>query len=224
MKIEGLDKKSLRLLRKKLASKAPFIQTDGLRPSRCILGQPAYSIESRGYRNVMLYIQKGFGTYGKVCSDVIGQIVDFQYRMGIKYFLCLFSFGWKDAPLKHTGRGIFIRLWGNKKRIANDLCEIAGDEPSAGEPVITSFFPKADPYSHVGRVRQNDLLVFFCNDRTVSMNKETSTLYNRLRHRALWVFCDEDVCEWEFCFRPRVMENTEEIKQQEGSCQVNTEK
>jgi len=222
METNGLDRKSLLQLRKKLRSKAPFIQTDGLRPSRCILGQPAYSVESRGYENVMLYMEKGFGKHEKVCSDVVKEIVDLQYENGIKYFLCMFSFGWEDVPLKHTGSGIFLYLRGNWKPISKKVCELAGTAWPDEAPVLRALFPGAAPYSRVTRVRPDDLLIFFCRDRSVSIDNSLSSSYNRLRHRALWVFYDGDVCEWEFGFRPRVVENSEEIKQQEVSCQGST--
>jgi len=209
MEAKGFDKKTLFRIGKKLKSKAAYLKKEGYySQSRRCPGAFAYSeVDTSGYKNVMFYIQKGFGVYDNVVLGVTKKIIELQYDMGIGYFFCMFSFGWEDEPLKHTGSGIYLSRKGNTKLISKKMCDLASIDAPEHDSIITSLFPQAALYSRLSKVKHEDLLVFFCKNRSVFMNKKIASSYKYLKRRSLWVFFDGDTLEWEFGFKPEVVES-----------------
>lgn len=206
MEAKGFDKNSLSRIDRKLRSNAPYLKKEGYAQSRRYPGQHTCSeVDTRVYKNVILYIQKGLGKSDSLVYGVIKKIVELQYDMETGYFLCLFSFGWEGQPLKHTGSGVFISLKGHAKGISRKMCDLAGIEDPEHDSIITSLFPKAALYSRISKATNEDLLVFFCKNKSVFMDKKSASSYKYLKRNSLWVFFDGDTAEWEFGFKPEMV-------------------
>ena len=95
-----------------------------------------------------------------------------------------------------------IILWISSSEV-EAFC-LAGSELS-GTSIIPALFPPTSLYSKKSNVRGHDLLVFICKDRSVQLSELSTTAYNRVRRRSLWIFINNDKPEWEFgTFKPEV--------------------
>ena len=179
---------------------APEIESGHARQSRKIYGQISYDTPIDAYRSVILYIEKGLGSYIDIISRVIYIITGFQnsHRQW-GYFLHLFSFGWDDRVLHHKGHALTVTGF-HGKGIARILCDLSGTDKPAASPVIPALFPRrVDFYSQDANVTKDDLLVFFCSDRSVKCNPPVrQQLSKQFQRRTVWIFLEGEMVDYEF--------------------------
>jgi len=200
-----MDKVWLKGLRNKLRAKAPTNVADGIRQSRRVSGRYSYEAEINAYASIICYIQKGLGKENEIIGEAIKIILGFQGSSGLKnYYLHPFSFGWDDNKLHHKKSAISIIFRGNITNIINELCKLAGSDLSS-TLIIPALFPPTSLYSKKSKASAHDLLVFICKDRSVKLSELCTATYNRVRHRSLWIFMNNDKPEWEFgTFKPEI--------------------
>lgn len=115
------------------------------------------------------------------------------------YHFCLFSFGWEDRKLHHNERSLQVYSIANTDSISNLLCKLAGKGKVESSPVVPALFPFADPYGTIMKVTPEDLLVFFCQDRSVKFAASLEKIYTRnIQRHSVWIFVGGDTPEVEF--------------------------
>jgi hypothetical protein len=114
------------------------------------------------------------------------------------YFFHLFSFGWDDNALHHLGKA-FPTAGIHGKVIAKILCELAGTDRGLSPPVVHSLFPyPVDMYNLNANVNNEDLLVFFCSDRSVTLGAAARRIYSgQIKRNSVWVFLNEESVDFE---------------------------
>lgn len=137
-------------LKKKIGSKAPIIEVDGTSQSRRVSGYLSSSQEVRAYESVICYIQKGLGIYNDIIFAAIKEVLDFQWSAGRKnYFFHQFSFGCEDQKLHHNKKAIHIISHGQREKIIEKLCELAGTDTNNLSSIIPGLYPQ------VGYIAEN---------------------------------------------------------------------
>ena len=189
-----LSDEQARQLQSYLMRHRPDISMSDLRESHRIEGEVVDDDRDvRGYRSVVAFIERGLGNADQTVGRVLHRIASVQDRYHLAYSVHLFSYGWDDGKLHHTGGN---RLGGcniDAGKWAQVLCSLAGTEEASAPASIPSLFPLSDPYGSKHDVEKDDLLVFFCRNRDVRMSR--SALQRLSRHpakHAIWFFCDGD--------------------------------
>ncbi len=141
----------------------------------------------RAYSAVLFYIERGLGSERELVHQAVMAAWSAQAMNNNKYLVGLFSYGWDDRELHHSGRN----LWGNRypvyKPWVDELCNLAGDSPGPAPALIPTLFPLADPCGVKTNIARTDLLVFIARDRHVMMSRAAADKYNMVRARnAIW--------------------------------------
>lgn len=146
--------------------------------------------DALGYRSVVAVIQRGLGDQADVVRQVLGIAAKVQNDNNLDYPVLLFSFGWDDGVLHGTGRnrsgGPNIRCDGWVK----ELCDLASADIGAMQPKIPSLFPPAAQEGASLPLRGEDLLIFFCGDRSMRLTEEARSRYAKPLKHAVWIYCE----------------------------------
>lgn len=183
-----LTKEQILDLRRYLKRNAPVIDRLEERMSRRIEGEIEIgSGDARGYRAVVVYMERGFGNQDQLVRQVFHTVAAIQAEYCLQYPVCLFSFGWDDGNLHHGGRSHDGSYYSNVKAWVQELCNLAGtDATSSG--IIPSLFPLADPYGQKLAVGRDDLLVFFCRNPNAQMHEQARKQYSpQIARHSIWL-------------------------------------
>ena len=165
------------------------------------------------HRAVLCYIQKGLGEHQETIKAILNEVARFQWRDHYSgYPFCLFSFGWEDQELRHHDKAIRFPGRASHIKLANQLCDLTGTESVDSSDYIPQLFPPSNPYSAIRSVRNQDLALFFCKNRSVTMNPDLEKTYTQcLQKRAVWVFLENGSVEIELgeSFVPEFKEQKE---------------
>lgn len=160
-------------------------------------------VDTRGYTGVLSYIQRGLDDAADAVRSVLRAVSGIQSHGGLGYSLCPMSFGWDDGKLHHDGRIIPTEGAINVDYMVKHLLELAGPRPTAATPLVPALWPGSAPGLRRRQVERGDLLIFFCRDRSVRLSAAAQETYQRVKRRALWVFCDGGTVEWDLgAFEP----------------------
>lgn len=162
---------------------------------------------TRGYRGVLIYIQKGLGNYSDLVLNTVKLILSVQSEVGKKYPLVPFCFGDGDK-LKHEGKYFDLGYSNdrfNDRRIADVLLNLSGNEPGYIPAVITELFPRVGTKSlYHGKTGfdRDDLLVFIGRKDEVVFSRilKQKITYNIKKHM-LFVEIETDRVNWKFKIR-----------------------
>jgi hypothetical protein len=161
--------------------------------------------ETRGYRAVLVYIQKGLGSQHDLVRSVVRLILKAQRDAGIKWALVPLSFGWEDGRLHHEKK--YFDLGPSSGSIADSnitetILRISGTDPSSMPAVIPELYPRADIRSLYGgktRVDEEDLLVVIgIKDEVCFAEQLRNRITNPIRKHILFVEISESQANWIF--------------------------
>lgn len=159
---------------------------------------------SKGYRTVLIYIQKGLGKYKDLILNTVRLILNVQRGAGIRYQLVPFGFGNSDK-LIHEGKYFDLGFTNdllNDFKIAETLQRISGNEPITTPSIITELYPRAGMKSLYGgktRIDNNDLLVIIGKKDNVAFASELeSKITSIIRRHILFVEIDNNTIIWNF--------------------------
>ncbi len=180
-------------LRRHLKSSRPCPTVSDQRESRRFEDETVSGdADARGYGSVVVYIQRGLGNANGIVSQVLRHVASVQNDNNLEYPVFLFSFGWDDGTLHHAvkcrngGPGINSLGW------AQALCDMATADSSPKPAVIPALFPPAKPISGKRKVGHDDLLVFFCRDRSVCLSEAARAQYSKHpAKQSVWIYCTD---------------------------------
>ena len=158
--------------------------------------------ESRGFRSVLIYIQKGLGTYSELIGETVKFAVKIQYQIGIYYQLIPLSFGWTDKLLFEK----YFEMYSNDisicpDKIVNKLIQLAGIEKGNESSAITELFPKADIrslYQGKTKVSTDDLLIFIGSKNEIRFSSKLKLPLQKLKKNILLVEADDKNILWSY--------------------------
>jgi hypothetical protein len=182
-----------------LRSTAPVISRPEERESRRLEGSIEMgSSDARGYTGIMVYLQKGLGNSDKLLQQIFRCAERFQKRFRLKYDLGLFSFGWDEKKIKHSGSIHNCTYYSDIISLIGELYGLAGTDESPSPVIIPELFPLADPYGRRSDIDRNDLLIFICQNRDIRV---TESVYDQLHKRnfrhVIWFFVENSTVEIE---------------------------
>lgn len=189
-----LNDDQMRKLRFYLVRNAPIIDRPDWRTSLVLEDEVEYGeTDAQGYRNVVVYIERGLGDREDLIRQVLQIVKSVQQRDRVKYMVHLFSFGWDDGKLHHAGRSHDGNYYSNIKPWVDELCALAGTDGLKSPAVIPSLFPLTNPYGLKHGIERDDLLIFLCRNREVSMADSAHKKYDlRIMKHSVWLFCGEE--------------------------------
>jgi hypothetical protein len=156
--------------------------------------------EVRCYRAIHYFFQMGLGGQERRIEDVLNVVHHYQKDNGRgSYTAYFYPFGFMDPNLKtrsskqlypHTRMALF----------SHGISEMSGTT----EPEHTATIQV------VGTAEGEDLLVFFCRTRSVSLDINAARRYAKVKERSAWFFLSGDEPQWEpgTRFRPAIVELT----------------
>lgn len=199
----------LRLCSRYMQRTAPSIARPAVQMSRRLEGEVDYDAEedAEGYRAIIAYCQRGLGEHAPTINHVLATAAKIQRDCSLEYLVCLFSFGWEDETLHHTGRAYTGRWNSITDGWSNDLCALAGVTDISTTALIPELFPLANPFGRKISVDTDDLLLFFCHNRAVRFSTRADQRYTPgIQKHAIWFFLGEDPVGIEMgSFRPTVL-------------------
>jgi len=210
-----MDENQRREIFRYLKRSSPVISRRGEGASRRIEGEWSTNAEEdvHGYKAVVVYIQQGLGQHTELINRVLSAVASFQHDNRLQYLVCLFSFGWEDGKLHHAGQAHQARWNSLTDGWAEELATLAGTDVPMADPVVTQLFPLVWPsLGAKGRVSREDLLIFFCDQRTVKFSESVATDYHHaFQKNTLWFFLGEEPLGIEYgTFVPKVVTEIEE--------------
>jgi hypothetical protein len=165
---------------------APTVAVSGICESRKVEGLLEYSVEGRCYGKVVCYIQKGIGEQHRLIGDVLHCVDSFQidngrgpHAMNLYVFSAeLNSLAPINSRFVYPGRDMY--------GLAKEWCKLAGNDLANSTSII----------SQLGEQCNDELHIFFGNDRSVKMNAKLRRRYQLIRDRALWCYVGGETPEW----------------------------
>lgn len=161
-----------------------------------------YDITTRGYLNVIIFIQKGLGRYNNLIQEIVDSVLKMQREISKEYYLLPLSFGWKE-PLHHNKKYFSLGYrndWYGREKIANEIISLAGNKMCKLPIVINKLFPKTDIRSlYHGKVgiENKDLLIYIGNKDKIYFSPNLKRkITNTLRKQSLMVQIDENMVNW----------------------------
>jgi hypothetical protein len=152
--------------------------------------------DARGYRGVIVYLQKGLGGNDDLLKQIFHCMQQCQLRYRLKYDLGLFSFGWDDNKLKHSGSSHYCAYNSSSSGWVDELCGLAGKSVSPAPAIIPSLFPLSDLYGNKHNIGRDDLLIFICQNKEVRTTETVLEQLNRRRSKhVIWFFVDTNTVE-----------------------------
>ena len=159
----------------------------------------------QGYRAVAAFIQRGLGDQMEIVRQVLDIAAKVQNDNNLNFPVALFSFGWDDGILHGKGRArsggpnIPCNGW------ATELCDMASAETSPVPQKTPSLFPPAKQTGAPLKVKEEDLLIFFCKDRSMRLTDEAMARYDKPLKHAVWIYCEDDKLEMAFGIKESIM-------------------
>ena len=184
----------------------PSITRQDERESYRIEGEISYGDRDvRGYRSVTAFIQRGLGSQTEVVRQVLGIATRVQNANNLPFLVVLFSFGWDDGILHGNGRSRTVGPNMPCNGWATELCELASAENSLVPQKTPSLFQPASPTGAPLKAIKEDLLIFFCKDRSVRLTDEAMARYVKPLKHAVWIYCEDDKIEMAFGIKESIM-------------------
>jgi len=201
-----LNNEQTRNLRKYLLRERPSMARQDERESSRIEGETGDGDRDvLGYRAVAAFIQRGLGSQIELVRQVLDIAAKVQNDNNLNFQIPLFSFGWDDGFLHGKGRarngGPNIPCDGWVK----ELCDLASTDTGPAPQKIPSFFPPAKQTGAPLKVKEEDLLIFFCKDRSVRLTDEAMARYVKPLKHAVWIYCEDDKIEMAFGIKESIM-------------------
>jgi len=186
--------------RQYLDRQAQLMQGEGYGQSRKVndYGWCDAHEEIRCYRAIHYFFQMSLGKQDRRIEDVMNEIHHYQKdNGGGSYTAYFYPFGFTDPNLKTR---YAKQLYPHTKMapFSHGICDLSG---------ITE--PEHAPIIHVvGPSETEDLLVFFCRTRSVTLDVNAARRYAKAKERCAWFFLADDEPQWEpgNRFRPTIEE------------------
>jgi len=201
-----LNNEQTKKLRYYLMQKRPSIARQDERESSRIEGETGHGDRDvQGYRAVAAFIQRGLGDQMEIVRQVLDIAAKVQNDNNLNFPVVLFSFGWDDGILHGKGRprsggpNIPCNGW------ATELCDMASAETSPVPQKTPSLFPPAKQTGAPLKVTGEDLLIFFCKDRSVRLTDEAMARYAKPLKHAVWIYCGDDRAEMALGIKEAIM-------------------
>jgi hypothetical protein len=191
-------------IRREIEQKAPIVTTSE-NSGRRYGDFTEYDIDSRGYQNIILYIQKGLSSYSKLIKGILKPVLQIQGEAGIKYRIIPFTFGLAYEPF-YKGKYFDMRysyILTNMGKIARILIELSGDSKSQNPSIIPKLFPKtsaASSYSggKTGIKIKEDLLIVIGRKDQVYFDESIREEVEKFRKQILFVEIEDENVNWHF--------------------------
>ncbi|MBF0289614.1 MAG: hypothetical protein HQM14_17520 [SAR324 cluster bacterium] len=167
-----LDKRELNGLARFLNRRTPYIDIPGKKQSRRIQGMREYTVESREYQRILVYIQDGLGSY-QDAFKLLFRIVNSKLSSEIK----LFVFGSEREALKS--------LRASLRNFPDRLAENLGTSPNNQQTEIGGEI--------IRKLNSNELVLFVGKNRqSYSFFRDASIKVNRTKH-IYCIYVDDEI-------------------------------
>jgi len=188
-------------IRLKIERKAPIV-TISENSGRRYGDFTEYDIDSKGYQNIIFYIQKGLSSYAKLIKSILKPILQMQGDAGIRYRIIPFTFGLADEPF-YKGRYFDINYQSSIFKISKVLIELSGDKKSNNPAIIPQLFPKSSAVNNIfgGKRRikkKEDLLIVIGIKGEVYFDESMKEEVEKYRKQILFVEIENDNVDWHF--------------------------
>jgi len=192
----------MRNLQNRVFRQAPIISRPEYQQSRriedeCEIGES----DAKGYKRVIIYIQRGLGSCREDVSRVLRSISRAQITFHFVYEVRLLAWGWEDGVLRFDSRyrrGDWLPKVGPW---TSALCDLAGDEPGADTTEIPDLFNSDPVFLGARTLVKTDLLVFFCGGDSLRLLSPVTqfTARDALKH-GVCVFLGKEPVRIEYGF------------------------
>ena len=193
-------------VKREILRKAPIV-TSSENSGRRFGDFSEYDSDSRGYNNILFYIQKGLSSYSELIEGILKPILQMQSEAAIKYRLIPFTFGIDDEPF-YKGRCFNINYQPSINKIVNVLLELTGDIQSQNPAIIPRLFPKSTTANKIsdgktGIKEKEDLLIVIGKKGEVFFDESIREETEKFRKKILSVEINNENVEWHFYnFKP----------------------
>ncbi len=181
-------------IKRKIFRKAPII-TISENSGRKYGDFSEYDITSRGYKNIIVYIQKGLSNYSVLIKNIIKPILQTQMNSGIQFSLIPLTFGIDEEPF-YNGKYFSFKYRQDISKISKIISELSGDKQSNIPAIIPRLFPQVsikNLYSgKTGIKKKNDLLIVIGRKDEFYFDESIEVDVNRFRKQIFSVEIDED--------------------------------
>jgi len=197
-------------IKRKILRKAPTVSSSESSGRR--FGDfSEYDIDSRAYKNILFYLQKGLSSYSELIKGILKPILQMQYEASIEYTIIPFTFGIDDDPF-YKGRHFNINYQMSISNIAKVLLELSGNTKSQNPAIIPRLFPKSTPANSYsgGKTRikkKEDLLIVIGKKDEVFFGELIREKVEKFRKQILFVEIENENVNWYFYdYQPKFME------------------
>lgn len=160
--------------------------------------------ESRGYRSVILLIQKGLASCKDQVLEAVRLVLRVQKGIGIKYPIIPCSFGGNEE-LHHEGKYFdmgYMNDWMDDYKITEVLLHLSGSELDNNTSVINRFYPSADNrslYNGKTNAKDSDLIVIIGRKDEVVISQELlGKISSSIKKHILFVEINGENTNWYF--------------------------
>jgi len=188
-------------IKRNILRKAPIV-TSSENSGRRFGDFSEYDIDSKAYKNILFYIQKGLSSYPELIKGILKPILQMQSDASIKYKIIPFTFGLDDKPF-YKGRCFSINSKPDISKISNVFLELSGDKKSQNPAIIPRLFPAstaANSYSggKTGIKKKEDLLIVIGRKREVFFDESIRKEVEKFRKQILFVEIENENVNWHF--------------------------
>lgn len=188
-------------IKRKILRKAQ-IATSSENPGRRFGDFSEYDIDSRAYKNILFYIQKGLSSYPELVKGILKPILQMQYEASVKYKIIPFTFGLDDEPF-YKGKCFNIDSQPSISNISKVILELSGDKKSQNPAIIPRLFPKstaANSYSggKTGIKKKEDLLIVIGIKDEVFFDESIREKVEKFQKQILFVEIENENVNWHF--------------------------